>query len=379
MAMLQCRSQCFTLQNWEGKALGMRLGDDDDDGDRCADYLGAKLFLNKLYLGKEIPARVCNNSFLTGIASDLVTLFKAFLEKQPVFQNTPFYIFCESYGGKMTSAFAIALYQAIQAGSIKCDFRGVALGDSWISPVDSVLTWGPYLYAVSQLDEKDLKQVNQAVQATADAIARGQYLKATEHFDETETVIAKTTDDVNVYNILRHHSPPFPKFQTTGYTVLDRLYSRHVTPLYSDPLTELMNGVIRKKLGIIPQNVTWGGQSDGVFKYQAEDFMKPVISDVSKLLKYGLKVVIYQGQLDMICDTQGAEKWIAKLDWDGLADFQNTNRMPLYPPSGLKDKNTGAFYKAHKNLELYYIMKAGHMVPSDNGEMALEMVKRIIG
>ena len=35
-------------------------------------------------------------------------------------------------------------------------------------------------------------------------------------------------------------------------------------------------------------------------------------------------------------------------------------------------------YKAYMNLELYYILLAGHMVPSDNGEMALEMVERII-
>ena len=279
----------------------------------------------------------------------------------------------------MTSAFGVALYQAIQSGSIKCNFRGVALGDSWISPVDSVLTWGPYLYAVSQLDGKDLELVNKAAQATADAVSKGQYIQATELWDKTEIVIAETTDNVDVYNILLHNAPPFPKFRSLGGGILDRLYARHVAPLYTDPLTQLMNGVIRKKLGIIPPNVTWGGQSQDVFVNQSEDFMKPVIDDVSKLLKYCLKVVVYQGQLDMICDTLGAEKWIAKLDWDGLAAFQATGRVPLYTPSGFKNRNTEAFYKAYMNLELYYIMKAGHMVPSDNGEMALEMVKRVIG
>ena len=278
----------------------------------------------------------------------------------------------------MTSAFGVALYQAIQAGSIKCNFRGVALGDSWISPVDSVLTWAPYLYAVSQLDGKDLELVNKAAQATADAVAEGQYNKATELWRKTEMIVAETTDNIDVYNILVHNAPPFPKFQSLGSDILDRLYARHVGRLYTDPLTELMNGPIRKKLGIIPQNVTWGGQSRDVFAYQSEEFMKPVIDDVSKLLNYGLKVVVYQGQLDMICDTLGAEEWIAKLDWDGLPAFKNTNRVPLYTPSGLKNRNTAAFYKAYKNLELYYIMKAGHMVPSDNGEMALEMVKRVI-
>lgn len=34
---------------------------------------------------------------------------------------------------------------------------------------------------------------------------------------------------------------------------------RHIVPLHSQSLSELMNGAIRKKLGIIPQNVTWGG------------------------------------------------------------------------------------------------------------------------
>ena len=317
--------------------------------------------------------------FTTGIADDLVTLFKAFLEKQPVFQQIPFYIFCESYGGKMTSAFGVALYHAIQTGSIKCNFRGVALGDSWISPVDSVLTWGPYLYALSQLDGKDLELVNQAAQATAEAVAKGEYNEATILWDETENVIAKATDNVDVYNILRHNAPPFPQSQSLGGSdILDRLHARHVGRLYTDPLTKLMNGLIRERLGIIPPNVTWNGQHRDVFRHQSGDFMKPVIDDISKLLKYGLKVVVFQGQLDMICDTLGAEMWIAKLDWDGLPEFKNTSRVPLYAPSGLKVRNTGAFYKAYKNLELYYILKAGHMVPADNGEMALEMVKRII-
>ena len=279
----------------------------------------------------------------------------------------------------MTSAFGLALYGSIQRKVINCDFRGVALGDSWISPVDSVLTWAPYLYALSLLDKKDFDLVDHSAQATAVAISEGHFTKATQLWGITEDIIAKTTDNVDVYNILRHNSPPFPKFKSLGSAELDKLYTQHVGHLYSDPLTELMNGPIKQKLGVIPKNVTWGGQSGEVFAYQSEDFMKPVIDDVSKLLHYGLKVVVFQGQLDMICDTMGAEKWMAKLNWSGLSQFLNSSRKAIYPPSAAKSKNTGAFYKGFKNLELYYILKAGHMVPTDNGEMALEMVKRVIG
>ena len=33
-----------------------------------------------------------------------------------------------------------------------CDRRGVVLGDSWVSPVDFVQAWLPYLQALSLLD-----------------------------------------------------------------------------------------------------------------------------------------------------------------------------------------------------------------------------------
>lgn len=40
-----------------------------------------------------------------------------------------------------------------------------------------------------------------------------------------------------------------------------RLSRRLVGPLHRQSLFQLMNGPIRKKLGVIPQNVTWGGMN----------------------------------------------------------------------------------------------------------------------
>lgn len=37
------------------------------------------------------------------------------------------------------------------------------------------------------------------------------------------------------------------------------LKRRHIRPLHRQSLSELMNGPIRQKLGVIPKNVTWGG------------------------------------------------------------------------------------------------------------------------
>ncbi|KAE9461300.1 hypothetical protein C3L33_06797, partial [Rhododendron williamsianum] len=78
-------------------------------------------------------------------------------------------------------------------------------------------------------------------------------------------------------------------------------------------IDSLMNGSIRKKLKIIPENVTWGGQSDQVFISLAGDFMKPRISEVDELLAKGVNVTVYNGQLDLICATKGTEAWVDKL------------------------------------------------------------------
>lgn len=80
------------------------------------------------------------------IALDLVALLKGVLEKLPEFEIVPLHIFGESYGGKMAIEFAYELDKAIKAGEIKANLQGVYLGDSWISPIESTLSWAPYLF-----------------------------------------------------------------------------------------------------------------------------------------------------------------------------------------------------------------------------------------
>lgn len=81
----------------------------------------------------------------------------------------------------------------------------------------------------------------------------------------------------------------------------------------------------------------------------------------------------------MICDIIGVEDWIVKFDWDGLLVFKVISRVFFYIFLGFKSRDIVVFYKVYMNLEFYYIMKVGYMVFSDNGEMVLEMVKRVIG
>jgi len=144
-----------------------------------------------------------------------------------------------------------------------------------------------------------------------------------------------------------------------------------------DPLDELMNGpVLREKLGIIPENVVWGAQSGAVFEYQEGDFMKPVVDVVDSALKEtSLQVIVYQGQLDLICDTKGAMDWVQKLTWSGLGNYNNAIRRPFTKP---EDGQTDMFVKAFNRFKFYWVLGGGHAIAHDVGETAFRMFERII-
>ncbi|KAM8813029.1 retinoid-inducible serine carboxypeptidase [Rhynchonycteris naso] len=316
---------------------------------------------------------------LATVASDMMVLLEKFFSCHQEFQTVPFYIFSESYGGKMAAGIALELNKAIQQGTIKCNFSGVALGDSWISPVDSVLSWGPYLYSVSLLDDQGLAEVSQVAEQVLDAINKGHYKEATQLWSQAEMVIEQNTDGVNFYNILTKSAPMSTMKSSLEFTQshLVHLYYRHVRHLYRDNLGQLMNGPIRTKLKIIPEDCSWGGQANNVFLNMEEDFMKPAINIVDELLDAGVNVTVYNGQLDLIVDTMGQEAWVRKLKWSELSKFNQLKWRPLY--NDPKSSETSAFVKSHKNLAFYWILRAGHMVPSDQGDMALKMMKLVTG
>ncbi|KAK1331337.1 hypothetical protein QTO34_009290 [Cnephaeus nilssonii] len=314
---------------------------------------------------------------LAMVASDMMVLLESFFSCRPEFQTIPFYIFSESYGGKMAAGIALELHKAVQQGTIKCNFSGVALGDSWISPVDSVLSWGPYLYSMSLLDDQGLAEVSQVAEQVLDAVNKGLYKEATQLWGKAEMVIEQPKASLFAQHLGKSSWSRFHSFDSLCTSVSVRLYQRHVRHLNRDDLNQLMNGPIRTKLKIIPKDCSWGGQANNVFLNMEGDFMKPVISVVDELLEAGVNVTVYNGQLDLIVDTMGQEAWVRKLKWTELPKFSQLKWKPLYADP--TSSETSAFVKSHKNLAFYWILKAGHMVPSDQGDIALKMMKLVTG
>uniref|UniRef100_A0A0P4WJ86 Carboxypeptidase n=1 Tax=Scylla olivacea TaxID=85551 RepID=A0A0P4WJ86_SCYOL len=327
-----------------------------------------------------------NNS---AIAADLVTFMAGFFKKVPEFESVPLYIFTESYGGKMGARFAQALSKAVQQKKVRCQLAGLVMGDSWISPVDAVMSWGPYLYATSLVDSAGEGAIDNKTAEVAAAVKTGKMADSTKLWAEAEGLVETVTNGVNFYNILKtpargnasvHHNHVLSVMASRNKyhfksPELEYLYHHHVG-LLSDDLSTLMNGPIRDKLKVIPANITWGGQSKNVFEALSEDFMNPAVKNVEMLLNTtSLKVVVYNGQLDLIVSTPGAQKWVENMQWAGTKQWVHSSRKPMVGADG----GTVAFSKSFKNFTFYWILQAGHMVPLDAGDVAMRVMEEIVG
>ncbi|AQK51581.1 retinoid-inducible serine carboxypeptidase precursor [Zea mays] len=321
-------------------------------------------------------------------ARDLVTLLCALYRDSPRLRASPLYIVAESYGGKFAVTTALAALRAVDQGRLGVHLAGVALGDSWISPLDFVLSWGPLLYQVSRVDEKGLQQCNSVAAKIKEQLEKGQFADAEASWSELEGVVLASSNSVNFYNFLKDEaSGDATATATAAVSTLASFrrrggYSGYLSSMAASSSSSaggfdgLMNTVIKKKLGIIPKDLKWGEQSDDVFDALAGDFMKPRIQEVDQLLKLGVNVTIYSGQLDLICATKGTMDWVQKLKWDDLNSFLSSPRTPIYCDKE-GQSGTQAFVKSYKNLNFYWILEAGHMVPLDNPCPALKMLADI--
>lgn len=86
------------------------------------------------------------------------------------------------------------------------------------------------------------------------------------------------------------------------------------------------------------------------------------------MLNSGLKVLIYVGTYDWICNFVGNERWLDALEWEGAFGYRFASRFEQRPWIG------GVTWE-FRNLRYARVEGAGHMVPYDKPEEALHMVR----
>lgn len=98
------------------------------------------------------------------------------------------------------------------------------------------------------------------------------------------------------------------------------------------------------------------------------------------MIESGIRVLIYAGDVDFICNWMGNKAWTMGLKWTGNSDFNNAgDNKWFYTNDQQASINGGLARTAHSkhgkgSLTFLQVFEAGHMVPMDQPQAALALL-----
>lgn len=103
--------------------------------------------------------------------------------------------------------------------------------------------------------------------------------------------------------------------------------------------------------------------------------MRSVVQELNDLIlsQPQLKVVVYNGQLDLIVTTLGTDAWL-----DTLISVDGFQLSPKKQWRSGNDHSLLGFKKNWSNLAYYVVLNAGHMMPLDAPNAGLQLLRETI-
>jgi cathepsin A (carboxypeptidase C) len=154
----------------------------------------------------------------------------------------------------------------------------------------------------------------------------------------------------------------FEAFDQTGLNYYDiRLKPGDVTfDTYSNAIDSWLNRPeIQKEMGV---DFPHKGCSDKVSKDfgKTGDEMFPIVDYIPPLLESGVRILLYAGDADWICNWIGNKAWAIKMEWYGKSGFNSAKDIEW--TSKRTGKAAGEF-RSFDNLAFLRVYESSHFVP----------------
>jgi len=291
------------------------------------------------------------------VASDIYEFLMKFIQTYPEFKGRDFYIFGESYAGHYVPHTANFVFNKRNKD---LPLRGAAIGNGLPNP------WVQYEgYAEYSLLNK--------------LINFDQYLKMLPDFRQCETMMqydikgGREMCDGLVAEILVGNS------NSNGTNTQGQRFNTYdiTKPCLGDlcynftAVTEFLNQRTVMDALDVPKGMIWEDCNMTTnFNMAKFDWRRNAAPKLIDLLNNDVKVLMYHGDLDFICNWVGGEKAINGVEWYGQGEWMKTQGQW---------KNIGyGLMRKWNHLSFIKVSNAGHMVPMDQPENALKMMEDFI-
>lgn len=318
---------------------------------------------------------------------DVYAFMELFLNRFPEYSTQPFHVAAESYGGTYVPNIANVIYTENQqihlspnAGLIKINLASVMMGngmtDNYVqmASIPDFLCEGPYpIY-----DDPNGAQCA-ALRSKVPTCQR--LIKSCRDFNSRLTCVPAA---------LYCNSQLYAPIQQSGLNPYDariKCDREKDGPLCYRQMgwieTYMNDPEVKAALGVNPQRKfeSCNMAVNQAFMLQG-DSMRNTPLLLTDMINDGVRLLVYAGNADMMCNYMGNERWVEQLDTIFLDEFSTaTTEQWVTMRSGKVAgtvRSAGGGGSGAGNVTFVTVHESGHMVPYDQPEAALDMMTRWI-
>ena len=282
------------------------------------------------------------------ISQDFYVFIQGFMSNHPEYKQRPIFITGESYAGHYIPAISAFLSEQ---NNTDINIVGVAIGNGWVDPYVQYPKYADFALENNLISKVHYYLLEGAFKACQALITTGVWLVAMEECQIAVTTILgfPLAPRFNVYDIRKKCDYPPLCYDFSGVENF------------------LKKEEVIEALGV--QGRSWQTCNMAVHTALLGDWVTDLSGKVGELLEKNILVLVYSGDKDFICNWRGGEAWTNEVQWHGKNGFNGANYT--------KWESYGE-YKQNENLVFLRVFDAGHMVPLDQPEAALDLLNRFM-
>jgi carboxypeptidase C (cathepsin A) len=314
----------------------------------------------------------------TDVANDFYGFLTNFYAIFPHLVDYDLHIFGESYAGMYVPSIARTIHlNNVVARTHQIPIKGIALGNGWIDATVQGPIVIDYAWWHGMIDLQTKEALHEQFQACLEKGIAGRppfhKFNTPDECGTLEAVQAAAGNGVlpnltgpNIYDVTTWDSYPFI-FDPNG-TFVQFFNSRKVQEMIHAPdqdwnLCLPGEGRRRRRLGEQEEE-----------KMLDQDRPVSVVPYLAELLDDAkIRVLIYNGDRDMSCCSQGSELLLNQMKWSGHVDWKSAKRGVW-----LVNGEPAGYSRSTKNLEFVVVYNSGHLFPMNQPVTALDLVRRMV-
>ncbi|EAR82470.2 serine carboxypeptidase family protein (macronuclear) [Tetrahymena thermophila SB210] len=286
------------------------------------------------------------------VEEDFYQFLLGFFEQNPQYIGRPLYLTGVSYAGHFVPAIGASL---IKKKDPKINLQGLAIGNGWVDPQIQYPSYGEFAFKNNLISSYEYNLVAKPTLSNCSKLIA----------KKAPYKIFKPICMRGMYDIVGNEENP--KFDV--YNV--KCTGPDCESAFNGLSDYFNRADVQAALGVSGRN--WQIESDPVYDALEYDYDLSYAQDVAFVLESGIKVLVYYGDLDFICNYIGGLQWAENMNWSMQKDFQNAEFQDY-----LVDGKVGGQFKSAGKFSFLTVNQSGHMVTVDQPALALQMFNQFI-